>query len=143
VPRTSIQAAIDNHKLDVAFDGTPDDVIHGPISDLIKKIHPAANCYLVELSAGLPLIEPGASRAELMLCLGDPAEVQMYPLPSEPFSGPAEGLVPLLEPGTPVEEWIYHDDETSYYFWFASNTGEAEEHWRLIEKATYPKGAVF
>ena len=69
--------------------------------------------------------------------------MQEYNLPTGPFSGPSEGLAAILEPGTPIEEWIYHDDDTSYYFWFASNTGEAKENWRLIEKATYPKGAVF
>ena len=143
VPRTSIRAAIDNHELDVSFDGTPDERIHGQIIRLIKTLHPAAGCFLSELADGFPLIEQGASRAELILCLGDPAEMQSYPLPTEPFSGPAEGLVNLLEPETPIEEWVYHDDDTSYYFWFASNTGEAEEHWRLIEKATYPKDAVF
>jgi hypothetical protein len=143
MPRTWIQASIDNHELDVAFDGIPDERIHGPISRLIKTIHPAAGCYLFELSDGFPLIEPGASRAELILCLGEPAEVQSYNLPTEPFFGPAEGLVNLLEPGTPIEEWIYQDDDTNYYFWFASPTGEAEDQWRLIEKAAYPKGVVF
>ncbi|MCB0162575.1 MAG: hypothetical protein KDI79_00010 [Anaerolineae bacterium] len=143
VPRTAVQAAIDNHKLDVAFDGTPDERIHGQISRLTQTIHPAAGCYLSDLIDGFPLIERGASRAELILCLGEPAEVQSYALPTEPFLGPAEGLVNLLDPGTPIEEWIYQDDDTRYYFWFASNTGEAEAFWRLIEKATYPKDVVF
>lgn len=143
VPRTSIQASIDNHELDVAFDGTPDEMIYHHISRLIKTIHPAAGCFLFELADGFPLIELGALQAEVTLCLGEPAEVQLYSLPTEPFSGPAEVLVTLLEPGTPVEEWIYHDDDTSYYFWFASTTGQAGETWRLVEKATYPKGAVF
>ncbi len=143
VPRTTIQASIDNHDLDVSFDGTPDDRIHSQINSLIKEIHPAAGCYGFELADGFPLIEPGASRAELTLCLGDPAEVQSYNLPTAPFLGPGEGLVTLLDPGTPIEEWIYHDDDTNYYFWFASDAGEAEAQWRLIDKAAYPKGTVF
>ena len=143
VPRTSIQASIDNHELDVSFDGTPAETIHGSISRLIKTIHPAAGCYSFELNDGFPLIELGASRAELILCLAEPAEVQSYNLPSGPFFGPGQGLVNLLEPGTPLEEWIYEDDDTNYYFWFASTTGEAEAQWRLIEKASYPKGVVF
>lgn len=145
VPRTSIQASIDNQELDVSFDGTPDAAIHSHITRLIEEIYPISfsACYELELADRFTLIEPGASRGEVTVCLSDPAEMQEYDLPTGPFSGPAEGLTDLLKPGTPIEEWVYHDDDASYYFWFASNTGEAKEHWRLIEKATYPKGVVF
>ena len=145
MPRTSIQASIDTHKLDVSFDGTPEAAIHSHITSLIQEIYPISfsTCYELDLANRFALIEPGASRGEVTVCLSDPAEIQEYTLPAGPFSGPSEGLATILDPGTPIEEWIYHDDDTSYYFWFASNTGEAEENWRLIEKATYPKDAVF
>jgi len=145
VPRTSIQASIDNHELDVSFDGTPEAAIHSYITSLIQEIYPISfsTCQILELASSFLLIEAGASRGEVTLCLGEPAEMQEFDLPSGPFFGPSEGLAALLEPGTPIEEWIYYDDDTSYYFWFASDTGETKEHWRLIDKANYPKGAIF
>jgi hypothetical protein len=145
VPRTTIKASIDNHELDISFDGTPDETIHSHITKLIQEIYPVSfsACYALELAERFTLIEPGASRGEVTVCLSDPAEIQEYNLPASPFSGPSEGLAAILDPGTPIEEWIYHDDDTSYYFWFASTTGEAEENWGLIDKAAYPKGAVF
>jgi hypothetical protein len=122
---------------------TPEDVTPEQITSPIEKPAPALRCPADELAEKFARLEPGASRAEVKACLGQPAAVNEYKLPTIPFFGPSESLASILEPETPIEEWIYHDDENSFYLWFASSTGEPKEQWRLIEKAMYPKGAVF
>ena len=143
VPRTSIQALVDNHKLDISFDGTPKTAIHGQITNLIAEIYPASTCQTLDLADSFILMEPGASRTQIITCLLDPIETQTFVLPAEPFFGPGEGLASLLEPGTPVEEWIFQDEDNNYYIWFASDPGEQEGDWRLVDKASYPIGVVF
>ena len=143
VPRTSIQTSVDNHNLDISFDGTPKEAIHSQITSLIAKIYPASTCQMLELADSFNLMEVGASRTQIITCLLDPVETQTFVLPSEPFFGPGEGLVSILEPGTPVEEWIFQDEDTNYYIWFASDSGEEKEDWRLVDKASYPIGVVF
>jgi hypothetical protein len=102
-----------------------------------------ASCQAGDLAENFVRIELGASRAEVTACLGQPAEMNNYELPAAPFFGPAESLTSTLEPGTPVEEWLYYAGDQTYYLWFASAVDEPKQNWRLIEKAVYPTGAVF
>ena len=100
-------------------------------------------CRATDVAGSFPKIETGASRAEVTACLGKPAEVREYDLPTGSFFGPSEGLASTLKPGTPVEEWLYYADDQTYYLWFASAVDETKQNWRLVDKAIYPTGADF
>ena len=132
----------ENNFIDTQLDG-PDDETPEQITSPIAKPTPTLRCPADQLAEKFVRLEPDLSRTVVSACLGQPAEVNEYELPTTPFFGPSESLASTLEPETPIEEWIYHDDENSFYLWFASRTGEPKEQWRLIEKAMYPKDAVF
>ncbi len=143
IPRTTITANVDHRQLEISLAGTPDQAIHSQITGLIEQIHPAATCQVNDFTGNLAKISPGASRTEVILCLDQPAELNQYELPAPPSFGPSESLASILEPETPIEEWVYYGNENAYYLWFASPTAEPPENWRLVEKAVYPQGAVF
>jgi len=88
-------------------------------------------------------VEVGFSRQEVIETMGQPAATQEFMLPDQPFFGPQEGLASLLPPGTVVEEWVYELDGEILYVWFASESAEPREQWRVISTGIYPEGAVF
>ena len=96
-----------------------------------------------DFAGSFTAVEAGQTRAEVQAALGPPDESQSLAIPSEPYWGPAESLVSVLDPGTPFEQWLYRRDGQDHYLWFGSRSSEPSPEWRLLEKATYPTGAVF
>jgi hypothetical protein len=78
-----------------------------------------------------------------MELLGSPDERSQHTLSDGPYYGPSEGLVALLRPGDPFEEWVYMHIEWDYYVWFAGESKSPNGDWRVILTARYPHGAVF
>ncbi len=143
VPRTTITIHLDERELEVNLDGTPEPAIHNQFTNLIEQFYPTAACQVNDLAGNFEKMASGASQAEVTLCLGQPAEINEYSLPAAPFFGPAEALTSLIEPGTPVEEWLYYGDDQTYYLWFTAPSNEPAEQWLLVGTAVYPTGAVF
>ena len=99
------------------------------------------SCSLDTSSSGE--IEVGFSRDDVIDANGQPAAIQDFVLPDQPFFGPQESLASLLPPGVVVEEWVYELNGEILYVWFASESGEPREGWLVIATGIYPAGAVF
>jgi hypothetical protein len=100
-----------------------------------------AGCQSVDSPAAE--VREGSTRDEVRTALGEPAEVNEFVLPSEPFFGPQEGLSGIVPAGSGVEEWVYRQDGEVLYVWFSGQPGEDQAGWTVIMTATYPKDAVF
>jgi hypothetical protein len=100
-------------------------------------------CASLGFSEKFDLVEVGSSPGSIMELLGSPDERSQHRLPDGPYYGPSEGLVALLKPGDPFEEWVYLQDGWDYYVWFAGESSSLNGDWRVILTARYSHGAVF
>ena len=88
-------------------------------------------------------IVDGSSRQSVQKALGEPHTVTLGAIPVVPYEGPQEGLLEILGPKTKYEEWFYQFNGIDYYIWFGNRDGLPKDKWKVVSKASYPKGAVF
>jgi len=85
----------------------------------------------------------GMSREQVTTLLGKPSKKQVAILPKPPFWGPQESLVNIISPGSEYEEWEYEVNNRTYLIFFGSVATRPETDWKVIDKTSFPKGAVF
>ena len=114
---------------------------YSPILLIFLVLLAVASCS--STSSSSDEVEIGFSREGVIEVMGEPATIQDFILPDQPFFGPQESLANILPPGTVVEEWIYELDEEVMYVWFASDSDIPRDEWLVIETGLYPAGVVF
>ena len=88
-------------------------------------------------------VREGLTREEVLNALGDPAEVQEFRVPDEPFFGPQEILTSLVPAGATVVEWVYRMDGELTYIWFFGEAEQSRDSWTVVATATHPQDAVY
>ena len=101
----------------------------------------AAGCS--GIGGGSPEIETGHTHVEVRRILGEPDDVQEFPMPDGPFFGPQELLIDIVPAGSVVEEWQFRIEGEVRYVWFAGEETQPREEWRVVGTAVYPEGVVF
>jgi hypothetical protein len=88
-------------------------------------------------------VRPGSSKENVIALYGKPDRTQEFIISDEPFFGPQEGLIDLVQPGTLIEEWVYEIGEEELYVWFTGADNQSRENWQVLDLGRYPKGAVY
>ena len=69
--------------------------------------------------------------------------VQEFAMPEVNFFGPQEALFEVVEPGDPILEWIYEQDDELLYIWFSGGGGWPTTSLRVVAFTSAPKGAIY
>ena len=89
-------------------------------------------------------IENLMTQAEVVQTLGPPPKKRSDKFPAGPFMGPAEGMVGVIAPGQPYEEWEYTSGGEVFLIFFAGqDVDDPPNQWNVVGKMQYPQGAAF
>jgi len=84
------------------------------------------------------------TQADVVAILGPAATRRTGNFPDSPFMGPQEGMVGVIAPGQPYEEWEYVGGGETYLIFFAGRDFDAPANqWNVVGKTQHPTGTVF
>jgi len=109
-----------------------------------KEVNKRQSPYIVnDFKEKFSQVKAEMSKEEVISLLGEPIEKHIEILPEPPFWGPSESLVNIINPGGEYEEWQYIVDDRDYRVFFGSVDIKPKTEWKVIDKTSFPKGAVF
>lgn len=81
-------------------------------------------------------IKGGWSTSQVLDLIGSPMEVEDSEVPLGSNWGSQPGMTFAMKPGDLVKQWMFQDDGSFYYLWFAQVSYAEEDPWRVTLKKT-------
>ena len=84
----------------------------------------------------------GSAKVEVKAKMGPPTRKREATLPEGPFWGPGEGLIRILRPGQPYDEWSYIRGKWTLLVWFAGPSDKEPDRpkWKVVATGVHHEG---